>query len=124
MRISEWSSDVCSSDLFRPGSADWDLPEQGDGGFFNNRADFLVREILDEIRVRHWREGERLGTTRELMDRYDVSLPVLRQALRVLEERGAVSIDRKSVVEGQRVSVRGDAGGRGISKKKKHQKNR
>src|SRR3546814_9336923 len=25
--------------LFRPGSADWDLPEQGDGGFFNNRAD-------------------------------------------------------------------------------------
>src|SRR3546814_9947733 len=64
--------------LFRPGSADWDLPEQGDGGFFNNRADFLVREILDEIRVRQWREGERLGTTRELMDRYDVSLPVLR----------------------------------------------
>src|SRR3546814_8167879 len=53
--------------LFRPGSADWDLPEQGDGGFFNNRADFLVREILDEIRVRQWREGERLGTTRELM---------------------------------------------------------
>src|SRR3546814_1199784 len=94
MRISDWSSDVCSSDL-----ADWDLPEQGDGGFFNNRADFLVREILDEIRVRQWREGERLGTTRELMDRYDVSLPVLRQALRVLEESGAVRIsrgDRKS----------------------------
>src|SRR3546814_13205411 len=80
--------------LFRPGSADWDLPEQGDGGFFNNRADFLVREILDEIRVRQWREGERLGTTRELMDRYDVSLPVLRQALRVLEESGAVRISR------------------------------
>src|SRR3546814_5737662 len=84
MRISDWSSDVCSSDL----------PEQGDGGFFNNRADFLVREILDEIRVRQWREGERLGTTRELMDRYDVSLPVLRQALRVLEESGAVRISR------------------------------
>src|SRR3546814_10199262 len=53
MRISDWSSDVCSSDL-----------------------------------------GERLGTTRELMDRYDVSLPVLRQALRVLEESGAVRISR------------------------------
>src|SRR3546814_464412 len=74
MRIIDWSSDVCSSDLAA--------------------RDFLVREILDEIRVRQWREGERLGTTRELMDRYDVSLPVLRQALRVLEESGAVRISR------------------------------
>src|SRR3546814_19112924 len=62
--------------------------------FSNNRANFLVREILDEIRVRQWREGERLGTRRELMDRYDVSLPVLRQALRVMEEIGAVRIRR------------------------------
>src|SRR3546814_9885433 len=150
MRISDWSSDVCSSDLesarrdfwvigvqfaesliaqdmagfisarnaqidllraafytarrqapgrthtrlFRPGSADWDLPEQGDGGVFNNRADFLVRELLDEIRVRQLREGARLGATRELMDRSGVSTPVDRQALRVLEESGAVRISR------------------------------
>src|SRR3546814_5114841 len=52
--------------LFRPGSADWDLPEQGDGGFFNNRADFLVREILDEIRVRQ-RSEEHTSELQSLM---------------------------------------------------------
>lgn len=59
-----------------------------------NRADFLVREILDEIRCRHWTVGERLGTAPELMERYGVSLPVLRQAIRVLEECGAIQVSR------------------------------
>src|SRR3546814_12168058 len=123
MSISDWSSDVCSSDLFaqdmagfisarnaqidllraafytarrqapgrthtrlfRPGSADWDLPEQGDGGFFNNRADFLVREILAEIRFRQLLAGDTLGTSLELFDLYALSLPFPRQPRRVLE---------------------------------------
>lgn len=79
--------------LFRPGAPDQDLPEKN-GGTFSNRADFLVREILGVIRARQWREGERLGTTQELLDRFNVSLPLLRQALRVLEESGAVRISR------------------------------
>src|SRR3546814_14630445 len=54
--------------LFRPGSADWDLPGQGDGGFFNNRAGFLVREISGDIRVRQWREGVSTWNTREMME--------------------------------------------------------
>src|SRR3546814_20563292 len=122
MRISDWSSDVCSSDLesarrdfwvigvqfaesliaqdmaglisarnaqidllraafytarqqapgrtptrpFRPVSEDWALPEPGRGGFFNTRADFCMRELLDEIREQKWRKGERLRPHRDL----------------------------------------------------------
>lgn len=67
-----------------------------DGGpvVSGNRVDFLVRELLDEVRSRNWVEGARLGTAPELMDRYKVSLSVLREATRVLEEGGAIRVSR------------------------------
>lgn len=59
-----------------------------------SRADLLTREILRDAREHGWIEGARLGGADELMQRYDVSLLVLRQAVRVLEESGAVRMQR------------------------------
>src|SRR3546814_15042676 len=84
MRISDWSSDVCSSDLVNKGAVgnpvELFLIGIGIGGFF----DFLPRAAL-------------LAGTLGL----------------------AVGTDRKSVVQGQSVSVRVDLGGRRIIKKKR-----
>jgi DNA-binding FadR family transcriptional regulator len=58
------------------------------------RADILTREILRDARALGWREGARLGTANELVERYGVSLLVLRQAVRVLEECAAIRMER------------------------------
>src|SRR3546814_17313749 len=82
MRISDWSSDVCSSDLCQD---DW------------YRAAARALGIGDE------------GTA----------------FVFVCQEKTApyvVTVARKSVVEGTRVSVRVDLGGRRILKKKKYEK--
>src|SRR3546814_18786783 len=75
MRISDWSSDVCSSDL-----------GQRPGGRGRHRMDGLPGDERnrDDDRIDRCRPGE----------------------------------DRKSVVEGKRVSVRVDLGGRRIMTKK------
>src|SRR3546814_19804642 len=82
MRISDWSSDVCSSDL--DGLAQSGLPDAGGA---------------------RWLLGQRAGPD---------ALVVARA-----RGRGQHQRDRKSVVEGKSVSVRGDLGGRRIIKKKK-----
>src|SRR3546814_14993392 len=95
MRISDWSSDVCSSDLVPPPHA-VDLPGPlcqpqsalaGEG--HRRRADPGLRP-----------RAERPGGARP-------------------GRRAAAAGDRKSVVEGKRVSVRLDLGGRRIIKKKR-----
>src|SRR3546814_20502803 len=105
MRISDWSSDVCSSDL-RKGQR------------------FVPELAVDEARIeaasrcdprRHHRELERIDADIALSDD------------RVERVRGGPSLvvfphlprDRKRVVSGQSVSVRVDLGGRRIIKKKK-----
>src|SRR3546814_15651154 len=96
MRISDWSSDVCSSDLKHP---DDDRGEQAGKRQTGDRAEFLADDGIDII-------GMRLGQL---------------HLHRALAGAGAEQSprDRKSVVEGQRVSVRVDLGGRRIIKKKK-----
>jgi len=59
-----------------------------------SRADILTREILRDARSLGWQEGARLGSAGDLIDRYGVSLLVLRQAVRVLEECAAVRMER------------------------------
>src|SRR3546814_11103493 len=95
MRISDWSSDVCSSDLAveRFGG---EQMERGDGG--------VARADIDPARV------ERVGEPARA--RYVARPHGRRQPVR----------DRKSVVEGKSVSVRVDLGGRRIIKKKKPEK--
>ena len=85
----EWPIDA-------PASQDEQLPRRD---YMNvsspkSRADILTREILRDARALGWREGTRLGGAGELIERYGVSLLVLRQAVRVLEECAAVRMER------------------------------
>ncbi|MDB6062534.1 MAG: GntR family transcriptional regulator [Verrucomicrobiaceae bacterium] len=57
-------------------------------------AERLSREILRDIRQLHWKAGERIGGTDELLTRYGASPNVLRQAVCILEEYSAVEMQR------------------------------
>src|SRR3546814_16524803 len=93
MRISDWSSDVCASDL------------RISGGSRETEENELI--VMPQLRP----EASRAVTT---------VTPVAKQprARRKVRE----SQDRKSVVEGKSVAVRVDLGGHRIIKKKKKTK--
>src|SRR3546814_11283386 len=97
MRISDWSSDVCSSDLTTTASAPNSMlalsPALAARRMAARRARPASSAALPETKV--WREAE------------------------VLPQSG----DRKSVVSGKSVSVRVDLGGRRILKKNKYKPN-
>src|SRR3546814_11210488 len=93
MRISDWSSDVCSSDLRVP----------ADGTVETGQADFDESMLTGESRPVLRTEGERVAAG-----------PVaLGSSVRVrIDAVGDdTALDRKSVVEGRSVSARGDSGG-------------
>src|SRR3546814_17214316 len=94
MRISDWSSDVCSSDLF-----EHDLSFGVAIGRLFKRA---AGQGLTQL-------GHLGGRTGEI----DID------AVDLLHSGQLRGRDRKSVVEGKSVSVRVDLGGRRIIKKKK-----
>src|SRR3546814_13179528 len=120
MRISDWSSDVCSSDLLRlfpvlPGivaarhrqTADLDRRRRADIGSRGHRRD--VAGVEDESAGAGgarsaWRD---IGRNRYRRGEY---IPDH------LAHRRFEAPDRKSVVEGKRVAVRVDLGGRRIIK--------
>src|SRR3546814_18312313 len=109
MRISDWSSDVCSSDL--PAST---LP----------RASLAVR-----TQVHHHDAGvggsQRLRRQAAIGERaWPVRLHEHVRPAHQVEERLAARLDRKSGGEGKRVSVRVDIGGGRIIKKKKQKENK
>src|SRR3546814_12317916 len=109
MRISDWSSDVCSSDLglsreIRPGAC----------GVYDAATDKYIFPRPCRV-AHHLRHGPARLSARHGRDRK----PLRGTAA---ADQGAVarsSLDRKSVVSGQGVSVRVDLGGRRIIKKKK-----
>src|SRR3546814_19236910 len=128
MRISDWSSDVCSSDLIDPPIVAW--VEYGCVDRVVHLADLL--RIHDEGVVSDGDSAE--GTRREItqtigsVDRY-------RSACLMVEHLDCATVDnddvplghvavedRKSVVWGKGVSVRVDLGGRRIIIKKKKKK--
>src|SRR3546814_15995433 len=89
MRISDWSSDVCSSDLF-------------------------LAQLVEARAMAH-RDGGPQGCGRcEQADGFAHHLRAL-----VIKQAGhpVYALERKSVVEGKSASVRVDLGGRCISKK-------
>src|SRR3546814_14163729 len=110
MRISDWSSDVCSSDLLRPGLGPHGL---------EHRAIRLNR-ILSVAGHDHDFATKPSGTARKLRSRCGngISMPASRNAASIAKRRSLLT-DRKSVVEGKRVSVRVSLGGRRTIKKKK-----
>src|SRR3546814_17513727 len=93
MRISDWSSDVCSSDLI-----EWQEPSQRQ---LRAAIQHVALELGDNERQPRDLGGEwaQFNTTKI--------------------GEGDVALDRKRVVEGKSVSVRVDLGGRRIIKKKK-----
>src|SRR3546814_17597745 len=101
MRISDWSSDVCSSDLHRLAavrSSSWFVPCEA--------GRFCGTPSRPPATARRGAGGG--GGTAERTARGD-------QHRQLTPGRRAA--DRKSVVEGKSVSVRVDLGGRGIIKK-------
>src|SRR3546814_12125544 len=123
MRISDWSSDVCSSDLriARQGRGAGRRAWRGGGRGELQRAPAAARAQAgvgqDARRVSRLRAAlrhtvrRRRGSARPSLGRAPPSA-----------RRDRRAADRKSVVEGKRVSVRVDLGGRRIIKKKKHKR--
>src|SRR3546814_17436789 len=105
MRISDWSSDVCSSDL-------------ASGGALGR--DTRLRRLILEGRA-HLRAIDVGQLAIDLAGL--LRLVELHQRLPQPIKAVGRAIDRKSVVSGKRVSVRVDLGGRRLIKKKKTQKN-
>src|SRR3546814_12391180 len=100
MRISDWSSDVCSSDLLAAIGRRRDVAR--------DRAAFGV------LRDAHAFAGAVIGPAVIAADDIAVLAPALGELCR------AVAADRKSVVLGKSVSVSIAFGGRRIIKKKKN----
>src|SRR3546814_16927608 len=101
MRISDWSSDVCSSDLQAEAAPSFPrtLPAQPADQRHQRHPQPEVAEVP-----------------------YQRARPVRRIALADRGQPAAARIgDRKSVVEGKSVSVRVDLGGRRIIKKKNNE---
>src|SRR3546814_17765896 len=114
MRISDWSSDVCSSDL------------PVDGHFGRHRrlagAACAGAQLADRLcGVRRAGRGQRAGMAK-VPPGHAGQRPADAESSRTFVRRASVHVesDRKSVGKGQGVSVRVDIGGRGrIIKKKK-----
>src|SRR3546814_17648989 len=102
MRISDWSSDVCSSDLRRAG---------GNGGGGGDCA-FRVGG-----RLAGRGGGAQMGRAAQLLPRPRAGLWLRSGGAGIFLVRRA-GRDRKRVVSGKSVSVRVDLGGRRIIKKK------
>src|SRR3546814_14821167 len=110
MRISDWSSDVCSSDL---------------GKVSRNEDSCSIRQPRNSP-ARRRKASDVLGALgKSARDSGDVAtVPISvdnnsRLFADSLRQRNLRSLDRKSVVKGQSASVRVDLGGRRIIKKQK-----
>src|SRR3546814_11299756 len=97
MRISDWSSDVCSSDL-----------DPVHAGTLNVEAPIRVRVTAAGADTAIADIARLMGEAAQGKSRY----------VRIADRAARYYADRKSVVEGKSVSVRVDIGGRRIIKKK------
>src|SRR3546814_11809765 len=105
MRISDWSSDVCSSDLMPP------LGDRDRRKLFGGHTIFMHVAARDQgIAARR----------RQAIGKFELGMAAdRRDRLGGATAQARKPVDRKSVVEGKSVSVRVDLGGRRIIKKKK-----
>ena len=60
----------------------------------DKRGEHVAREIFLEIQADGWPEGKLLGSEADLMERFDVSRAVLREAVRLLEHHQIASMRR------------------------------
>src|SRR3546814_13502246 len=106
MRISDWSSDVCSSDLGLQGHEDRRFAQPAAQPDANDTEDPTQQERQAPGVVEDLRRGEDLRQRRGGQG-----------AKQIAEGQASLEEDRKSVVSGKSVSVRVDLGGRRIFKK-------
>src|SRR3546814_15643788 len=116
MRISDWSSDVCSSDLRLAG--DWTGAQSGGlrqiAGADAGKLGHLVHATNSFTALALPSAGCGPGA-----DRANCARAAACAILRTSPREPAPAVDRKSVGSGKSVSVRVDLGGRWIIKKKK-----
>src|SRR3546814_17663666 len=93
MRISDWSSDVCSSDLVGIVGQPAEIAQHAFRPALQQQLGLARIDFADEV-----------AATPEILHAFALQL---------------LLVDRKSVVEGKSVSVRVDLGGRRIIKKKR-----
>src|SRR3546814_7178108 len=105
MRISDWSSDVCSSDL----SVKALVLVTAASTLFNGNADYP--NFVNS-------EGTPFFNPNYQKEKWEKAAQACREAIDLCHSVG-MELDRKSVVWGKSVSVRVDLGGRGIITKKK-----
>ena len=74
--------------ILNPKMGDLSRPEFKES---TSRADRLTREILREVRHHNWEYGARIGSGVELMERYQTSPNILRQAVLMLQDHGVVT---------------------------------
>src|SRR3546814_20688804 len=129
MRISDWSSDVCSSDLLVMTLA---RPEDEDGNTIPGLKGlglFLIPRTLDDgtpnayriVRLKN-KLGTRSMASAEIRMEGALAYAVgdlSRGFTQMLHQINMSRLDRTSVGKGKSVSVRVDLGGRGIIQKKK-----
>src|SRR3546814_17145208 len=112
MRISDWSSDVCSSDLHgRRTIMPLDLICPA-GSLVSLKT--AIDHGADAVYM-----GFRDNTNARAFPGLNFDEAQAAEGLRYAHDRGRKVLDGKSVVEGKSGSVRLDRGGRRISKKKK-----
>src|SRR3546814_12430756 len=116
MRISDWSSDVCSSDLMSVRPSGNELGDNGFGAIMDlNGMAAVITGGESGIGAASAIQIANAGAA--------VTITYLRDrtAAQAIVDAIKQAGERKSVVEGKRVSVRVDLGGRRIVKKKQKQ---
>src|SRR3546814_17878006 len=114
MRISDWSSDVCSSDL------NVDILEAGEATIERDRIGAGRAGAVENQRIIAVATEQIVGSvdhTAAVDDIVAVAQRDRRGAARRVDE--VANIDRKRVVSGKSGAVRGDSGGCGVIHKKK-----
>src|SRR3546814_20412960 len=114
MRISDWSSDVCSSDLHRPSRR---APRKAGMMTLETPTSGGRRPIL---RLRGWQD-EPNGENERTSESISAGPPRLRLTKSRSNNRNR--IDRTSAVSGTSVSDRVDLGGRRLIKQTKQERN-
>src|SRR3546814_17433848 len=120
MRISDWSSDVCSSDLTRL-EPDLDDLLWSTVNLFHRATDRIERELDDNEQAQSRGQREQDGSEVKAVELERLTA----EGQTLIERRHAFELmrdqDRKSVGAGKSGSVRVDLGGRRNLKKKKKQ---
>src|SRR3546814_17107368 len=135
MRISDWNSDVCSSDLLTDVLCKGGIEHHGKLPPLQNlcnclsNARTLAVSCCEELSPRfdeigqHWRKPvDQSGIRRHDVRPSAENLPSIRPTQVSQAHTQPLSVDRKSAVQGKSVSVRVVLGGRRIIQKKQNKK--